>query len=53
MRGICRVGWRLFAVAMAVAMCVGMWGCSDWFPEDGKRSLPDITLKEMRKLLVL
>ncbi len=29
MGGICRVGWKLFAVAVAAVLCVGMWGCTD------------------------
>ncbi|PBC72745.1 hypothetical protein [Fibrobacter intestinalis] len=31
----------LIAVAMAMLTCVGMWGCSDWFPEDGEREFFD------------
>ena len=31
----------LIAVAMAMLTCVGMWGYSDWFPEDGEREFFD------------
>jgi hypothetical protein len=28
---------RLFAILALAFACVSMWGCGDWFPEDGER----------------
>ncbi len=51
MGGICRVGWKLFAVAMAAMLCAGMWGCSDWFPEDGEKEFTGHYIKGNAKVI--